>query len=639
MRKIQYGTIHLRDVITSPVAQSPIRSGFFQRMTGTALLAMAASFFVFTALAHAQNTTPDNGGSVVTPPQPQSPSQSSVQAQPNAGGPTPLAIRTVRLSDVEGDVEILRGNQTVFSHAVMNMPIIQGSRINTGTDGRAEIEFEDGSVTRITPNSSLNIDKLETTADGTLKTTIDQLSGLIYYELRSDPSTPYKVLFQNRTVQPAVNSTFRIDMTANPANLAVIDGGVNVHGSANDYLADVKQGQTIQFQPSGSTKYTLADGIIPNGFDQWNDQRDEEAAKEAENQTPARTQQGGGGAPMGSLLGYGWGDLDAYGGWYPLPGYGMVWQPGGMGPGFDPYGYGGWANMGMGMGYSWVSGYPWGWLPFHYGMWSYIGGFGWGWMPGAYGFGGLGYGYGGGYGYGYGGGGYYPYTNVYGGPAGYRAPAPPRNFQTGVKGGQPSRSFVPVGHPPASMLNAANRTGVVGHGAVFTPHSITFNGTKIAPLRSDMAGVHVPVRNAALYNNYPTHAFPGGVRSAILSRNAGIGGVRSTGMRGTGGVQSRTGGSVGTMRGPYSGARGGAFTVARNGSFNGHAFGTMNRGAFGQHTSFGSRGSFGGAHSSFHSAGGSFHGGSMGGGGGGFHGGGGGGGHGGGGGGGHGGGH
>ena len=37
-----------------------------------------------------------------------------------------------------------------------------------------------------------------------------------------------------------------------------------------------------------------------------------------------------------------------------------------------------------GMGYSWASAYPWGWLPFHYGSWAFINGAGWAWVPGRY---------------------------------------------------------------------------------------------------------------------------------------------------------------------------------------------------------------------------------------------------------------
>ena len=34
------------------------------------------------------------------------------------------------------------------------------------------------------------------------------------------------------------------------------------------------------------------------------------------------------------------------------------------------------------MGYTWISGEPWGWMPYHYGSWNFSNGFGWFWMPG-----------------------------------------------------------------------------------------------------------------------------------------------------------------------------------------------------------------------------------------------------------------
>lgn len=38
-----------------------------------------------------------------------------------------------------------------------------------------------------------------------------------------------------------------------------------------------------------------------------------------------------------------------------------------------------------GLGYTWISGEPWGWLPFHYGFWNFDPLMGWFWMPGSFG--------------------------------------------------------------------------------------------------------------------------------------------------------------------------------------------------------------------------------------------------------------
>lgn len=502
-------------------------------MHAFAILALAAGVSVGIPSLQAQAGA--SGSDALPPPPP--PPTSSEQAPNAAAAPSAVA----RLSNVEGTVEILRGTTLEFSHAVMNMPLAEGVTVRTDDSGRAEIEFEDGSVARITPNSSLVITHLTRSADGTLDTSLRQRAGLAYYELRSDPHYPFHVTFAQEAVSPTVNSTFRVDLGAAPPALAVLDGSVRVQGSGNpsgSYFVEVRQGHTIQFRPSATAPapYTVADWIAPNGFDDWNQQLDQEAAEQAQNQTPARVQQGG-----GSIMdsGIGWSDLDTYGGWFPLPGYGMVWQPWGIGPGFDPYGFGMWADYG-GFGYTWISAWPWGWLPFHYGMWTYIGGFGWGWLPGQYPFwGGYGYGYyGGAVGYGR----YrYPYTNVFRGPRGYVAPAPPALVH-----GRPPVRVERVGNwAEMRSRSGARITGlrsVSGRVPRVEPHPVKFRGTKVAPLHSTMAGVRVPVRNAALYNNYPAHAFGGNVRSAIEQRTA----LRA------GGIEAGRGGVRPLRAGPHS---------------------------------------------------------------------------------------
>ena len=65
-----------------------------------------------------------------------------------------------------------------------------------------------------------------------------------------------------------------------------------------------------------------------------------------------------------------------------MPGQGYVWSPyEAASAAFDPYGNGNWMWT-PGYGYLWVSGYPWGYMPFQCGAWNFIDGFGWGWAPG-----------------------------------------------------------------------------------------------------------------------------------------------------------------------------------------------------------------------------------------------------------------
>jgi hypothetical protein len=73
--------------------------------------------------------------------------------------------------------------------------------------------------------------------------------------------------------------------------------------------------------------------------------------------------------------------LAPYGRWVFYRPHGWVWYPAGVGPYWQPYaddGY--WANTEY--GYTWVSNYEWGWIPFHYGSWTWVDAYGWIWVPG-----------------------------------------------------------------------------------------------------------------------------------------------------------------------------------------------------------------------------------------------------------------
>jgi hypothetical protein len=75
--------------------------------------------------------------------------------------------------------------------------------------------------------------------------------------------------------------------------------------------------------------------------------------------------------------------LSPYGSWADDPTYGTVWQPSptAVGADFEPYVTAGHWALGTDNQWTWVSDYPWGWAPFHYGRWVQASGR-WAWIPG-----------------------------------------------------------------------------------------------------------------------------------------------------------------------------------------------------------------------------------------------------------------
>jgi len=73
-------------------------------------------------------------------------------------------------------------------------------------------------------------------------------------------------------------------------------------------------------------------------------------------------------------------DLDYYGDWQNVDGYGYAWRPR-VDSGWVPYQLGYWTND-YPYGPTWVSSEPWGYAPYHYGRWANIGNQ-WYWIPDA----------------------------------------------------------------------------------------------------------------------------------------------------------------------------------------------------------------------------------------------------------------
>ena len=319
-------------------------------------------------------------------------------------GPAP---RAVRLSSVDGQVQISQGGQVVADAAVANAPLFEGSRVATGDEGRAEIQFEDGSMARLSPNSSLTLTVLRGSgSNGEVEITLE--GGLGYFELQGGTqSGATRVKFGDCVVTASGYTVIRVGLDTPPGELAVFSGNAHLeHGSA--VAVDLHGGESLALSATDASHYTLNETIEPDSWDAWNSDRDQALSAEAADKTGASAGMAQSGNPA-------WNDLDANGNWYNVPGEGQVWSPADASDAnWDPYGNGYWMTT-PGFGYAWVSGYSWGYLPYQCGLWNWYDNFGWGWAPGAGGCGALFWGVG-----------YYGGVNVGRGYFGYRPPMRPR---------------------------------------------------------------------------------------------------------------------------------------------------------------------------------------------------------------------
>jgi hypothetical protein len=302
---------------------------------------------------------------------------SSVWA-PNVRADDVPTHRAARLSFLQGDVTVDHLDNTAGDPAQINMPLAEGARVATGEDGQAEVEFEDGSVVRVTPNSALGLSVLNVDAAQNFHTQVTILHGLVYAKLYASSKYFYVVDAGGEFISPVANTTVRVNLDQPPATISVFDGTVQVEHArtpeADGYKKDVRAGESLTGDAHDSSQYSVSQNLEQDSWDEWNRARDQAAADEAATRTTARDGYAGD-------QGYGWSDLDANGSWYDVPGQGRVWQPTvAQESDFDPYGYGSWVAYSS-VGYVWASGYSWGWTPFRCGSWSYWNNFGWGWSP------------------------------------------------------------------------------------------------------------------------------------------------------------------------------------------------------------------------------------------------------------------
>jgi hypothetical protein len=273
--------------------------------------------------------------------------------------------RAVRLSSVDGQVQVAQGGDVLADHAVANTPLFEGTEISTGEDGRAEIQFEDGSIARIPPDSSLMLSVLKPG-----QTEIDLESGMGYFELQDgSQGNPMRVGFNGGVVTVSGFTVLRVKLDEGPGELAVFSGNAHIDGT-NGASLDVRGGESVSLN-----NLNLSETIEPDSWDAWNSDRDQALTTSEVGETAATDNLPNSSNPA-------WGDLNSSGTWYNVPDQGYVWSPyEAASSGWDPWGEGYWMWTPR-YGYIWVSVYSWGYMPYQCGAWNWYDAFGWGWAPG-----------------------------------------------------------------------------------------------------------------------------------------------------------------------------------------------------------------------------------------------------------------
>jgi uncharacterized membrane protein YgcG len=274
-------------------------------------------------------------------------------------------VRAVRLSEVTGQVDVYRNIGDSYENALLNLPITQGTELRTGA-GLAEIEFEDGSTLRMTPDTIVEFTQLELAPNGCTATTVNVTTGTVYVDRSHASGNQFALTFEHQQAVLDPASRVRLYAVGQYTSLAILQGKAQIVTTSG--FTAVEKNRTVNFVYGTPTNVVVAkNGPAP--YDDWDEAATEYHKKYAKLGPYGATTHADGIA-----------DMNYYGKFINTGDCGVIWRPYLASATWDPFANGSWVYYPNG-GYSWVSPYPWGWMPYHYGRWQYCPSSGWGWRP------------------------------------------------------------------------------------------------------------------------------------------------------------------------------------------------------------------------------------------------------------------
>ena len=269
-----------------------------------------------------------------------------------------------RISLVNGDVTVRRGDTGDLTAAALNGPLLVNDLLATGQNSVAEIQFDAANMIRLGNTSEVRIAELEYG-----HYLVQIASGTTMFKVLRNSTADVEISTPTVSVRPTEQGSYRITVFPDgTTEITVRSGRADIFSPRGS--ESLTPGRTMQARGTPLDPEYMIVAAIPNDdWDRWNAERDRTLDRAISSRYVPPDVSGAE-------------DLDSYGQWQNDPSYGNVWVPT-VDPGWAPYRVGRWEYVDF-YGWTWVSGDPWGWAPYHYGNW-YMSSYGWAWYPGAFG--------------------------------------------------------------------------------------------------------------------------------------------------------------------------------------------------------------------------------------------------------------
>jgi hypothetical protein len=285
------------------------------------------------------------------------------------------------------DVYVLRDEGTRRIPATLNMPLMPGDTIGTPEGRRMEIQFDNGTIIRLDAATELKIETIlaESLTTKNKMTNLVLLRGQVYAMFKEYNSREvFQFVMPLAAVHLRHNTVAMLGLGADRASDVQVRYGkaTVLYGPDAKALKEqaVYKGERITIGPDH--RYAIQGFQPETPFETWNLSINDnfEALHEGQSMLPKPIRR----FPLAVQYfaeKYG----DRYGEWIYDSYLGYVWRPfyndSYPGGSWQPYSYGQWTTAGNQM--FWVPGEPWGWAPYHLGVWHWNAKRGWLWIPGS----------------------------------------------------------------------------------------------------------------------------------------------------------------------------------------------------------------------------------------------------------------
>jgi len=271
--------------------------------------------------------------------------------------------RVARLNYSQGSVSFRPAGEDDWVTAVPNRPLVTGDDLWADEDSRAEVHVGSAAL-RLGAQTGITLLALD---DNTAQIRLAQGSLIVRVRHVDDDDT-YEIDTPNVAFTLLQPGEYRLDVSQDGSRTVVTTWHGRGHVTGGGFSYNVVAGQSATFTgDQNHLDYDLNQVPGRDGLDDWAFDRDDREDRADSANYVSR-----------EMTGYE--DLDEYGDWSYVAGYGPCWHPRAIVAGWAPYHFGHWAYVGP-WGWTWVEDEAWGFAPFHYGRWAFVNS-GWFWVPG-----------------------------------------------------------------------------------------------------------------------------------------------------------------------------------------------------------------------------------------------------------------